>query len=104
MSYVPPIDKIKVTEERTRLSRRKDAIATGLDASAALLWFKEYAVDRPAEEVLKVMASPVASATPQVDLARKYLDRAAARFADDIIKLAIGIANQEFAVAKEASR
>lgn len=104
MSYVPSIDKIAVTEERTRMARRQDLITKGIDASAALLWFKEYAVDRPAADVLKVMASPIASATPQVDLARKYLDRAAAQFADDIISTAIGIANQEFAVAKEAAR
>lgn len=99
-----PIDPIVLREEQQRMVQKQRDLETGQDATKALLWFSQYAMDALGERGLReirgsaLKGSPqlVASSTQDHELAQRYVDRAAEAFRRAILESAIEIAQREY--------
>lgn len=94
-------DPIKVKEERLRLSKTADAMAKGVSAADALLWFSEYANSGPIG-VARLTVSLVAGSTNNAEKALFYVSHELQKLEAMVIENAIAKAKADFDFAQSA--
>jgi hypothetical protein len=86
------IDPVVIKEKTRKLSLMKARISDAEKAAKALLWFKEYLIEKNLAEVFKPSAGVVASATPGASEAQEFLTLAAQHLRGEIAAKAIELA------------
>ncbi len=87
-------DAIRKTMDIVRDQR--SALDRASNAAQALLWFEKYASTEKPEDVLKVTAGVIASATPGADIVNRYVVAAVKDLLPELLEAAIWHASKDF--------